>query len=363
MTEKEAYIALNMMDKIGPVGVRSLMSVLGSATAIFEVSGSDLRQARGIGKDVAEAILSQRENVAWQEEMLRAASMGVCILTQIDPEYPAALHEIHDPPLTLYARGRFKARDAQAIGVVGSRRPTHYGREWAEKLSYQLAKAGFTVVSGLALGIDTAAHEGALKAHGRTVAVMGSGLDQMYPADNRKLAEHISENGVVVSEFPLGRKPDKTTFPMRNRIVSGMVRGVLVVEAGRKSGALITAHQALEQGRDVFAVPGRIDSSLSCGTHDLIKSGAKLVTSAEDVLEEYDSLLRMDMTATEDSRPMPILNEEESAVMTHLQEGELQVDSLIRLSGMGASRISALLIGLEMKKLIRMLPGRMVEAR
>ena len=361
MTEREAYIALNMMEKVGPVGVRALVAALGSATAIFEADRKDLMQARGIGAEGAAAILDQRGSVDWAGETDRAAALGARIVTQLDEEYPKQLLQIHDPPLALYVKGTLESRDRHGIAVVGTRHPSHYGQETAERFGYQLAKAGLTVISGLAEGVDTRAHHGALKAQGRTLAVIGSGLDTVYPPSNRELAERIAGQGAVLAEFPLGRKPDKTTFPIRNRIVSGLSEGVVIVEAGLKSGAMITAHQALEQGRTVFAVPGRIDSHLSQGCHELIRNGAALVRGVEDVLAEFEFLLPSAAAQAEaPKRPLPQLTEEEAALLQHLDGGETDVDSLIRASGFTAAAVSSMLIALEMKKVVRMLPGRRV---
>lgn len=364
MNERDAYIALNMMEKVGPVGVRALVSALGSAKAIFQADKNVMMKVDGVGRELARAIVEQRDNVDWKGELDRASAMGAHIVAQVDSEYPEQLLQIHDPPLALYVWGTLKSRDKHSIAIVGTRRPTHYGRESAANLAYQLAKAGFVIVSGLARGIDTAAHQGALKAKGRTLAVIGSALDCIYPASNVDLARIISEKGAVITEFPFGKHPDKTTFPMRNRILSGLSMGVLVVEAGSTSGALITARQGLEQGRSVFAVPGRIDSHASRGSHRLIKDGARLIENVDDVLHEYEFLIppSVKQFAGKDSR-RPELSDNEACLIGLLKDGETDVDSLIRASGLKPAVVSALLIGLEMKKMIRMLPGRVVELR
>ena len=362
MDEREAYIALNMMEKIGPVGVRSLVETLGTAAAIFEADGEALGKARGVGRETVQTILAQRESLDWEGELQRAEAMGARLVARVDSEYPESLREIHDPPLALYIRGSLESRDSRGVAVVGTRRPTHYGRESAQRLANGLARSGLTIVSGLATGIDTVAHEAALAAGGRTVAVLGGGLDCLYPPANAGLADRIADGcGAVISEFPLGRRPDKTTFPMRNRIVSGMSRGVLVVEAGPRSGALITADQALEQGRSVWAVPGRVDSSRSAGPHWLIQQGAKLVTCVGDVLEEWDDLFPATAAPTATPPGTGGLSADESALLTALGESSCDVDTLIRASGLKPGAVSAVLLGLEMRKLVRMLPGRMVE--
>ena len=368
MDEREAYIALNMMEKIGPVGVDSLVRALGSAVAIFDCGRRALEGTGVLGGTTLDTLVGQRNAVDWAGEIERAAALGARIVSRIDEEYPRGLKEIHDPPLALYVRGTLESRDARCVAVVGTRRPTHYGRDTAASISSQLARLGFTVASGLALGIDTHAHEAALRADGRTIAVIGSGLDRIYPEQNIGLAEKIAEHGAVISEFPLGRWPDKTTFPMRNRIVSGLSMGVLVVEAGEKSGALITANQALQQGRSVFAVPGRIDSRASRGTNGLIKGGAALVQDADDILAEYEFLIaphrKLDggrVSKQQESRHVE-LSPEEQQIMAILGDGECGVDGLIRESGLMPSAVSSLLLQMEMKRLVRMLPGRIVEA-
>ena len=360
MNEREAYIALNMMERIGPVGVRSMISVLGSAAAIFEASKQDLMQADRIGVDLASHIVRQRSEINWQGEIEKAENLDVNLVTFIDEEYPAVLREIHDPPLAIYIKGKLQKRDERAIAIVGTRRPTHYGRDVAENLSFHLCRAGFSIISGLALGIDTVAHRGALRGNGRTLAVLGGALDCFYPAANKKLAGEICEHGAVISEFPFGKKPDKTTFPMRNRIVSGLSMGVVVVEAGAKSGSLITARQAMEQGRTVFAVPGRIDCVMTTGPHRLIQDGAVLVHSVDDILAEFDCLLPV-AGIKKKMLPEIKLDDDEKLLIDLLADGEKDVDSLIRASGLGAAKTGAVLMGLEIKKQVRMLPGRIVE--
>src|ERR1051326_8732477 len=260
MTSTEAYLALNMLPNIGPVRVRTLLEVFGEPQAILEASAHQLMRIHGSGDEVANSITRWRELADLDGELKRVEKAGAHVLTQQDAAYPKLLREIPSPPLVLYVKGKLDERDNHSVGVVGSRRTTMYGRAAAQRLTIQLAHCGMTIVSGGARGIDTAAHEGALKIQGRTIAVLGSGLDVIYPSENKALFEQIAEAGAVISEFPFGTKPDKQTFPMRNRIISGMSLGVLVVEASLTSGALITANMALEQGRQVFAVPGRIDS-------------------------------------------------------------------------------------------------------
>jgi DNA protecting protein DprA len=244
MTERDAYIALNLFDGIGPVRVRALLDALGSASAILTASVEELTEARGVGRTLAESIRSQAGETDPREELRKAKDLGAHIVSFVDDDYPAALKSIHDPPLALYVKGNLLPADQHAIGIVGSRSCTHYGTQVADRLSFQLAKQGYTVVSGLARGIDAAAHLGAIKGKGRTLAVMGTGIDQVYPPENKDLAASIIENGALLTEFPIGFKPTRQSFPQRNRIISGLAKGVLVVEAAKGSGAMQTVDEA-----------------------------------------------------------------------------------------------------------------------
>ncbi|MBP8656389.1 MAG: DNA-processing protein DprA [Kiritimatiellae bacterium] len=363
MTPRAAYITLNQIENIGPVRVRAMVEALGSPEAVLSAPAAVLATVRGIGPKVAEGIVTQRATVSADREEAAAAALGARILTPLDDEYPAPLKTIYDPPLCLYVRGTLTKQDEQALAVVGTRRASHYGMAQADKLAYLAAKAGFTIVSGLARGIDTAAHLAALKAEGRTVAVLGGALDKLYPPENRELAERIAAHGAVISEFPLGREPDRTTFPYRNRIVSGLSKGVLVVEAGLDSGAMNTAEQALEQGRSVLAVPGRVDLPGAKGPHRLIQNGARLVEDLPDILREFEFLFPPDEQARlaqrHDARQRLTLTGPEHAVVRALwPEPELDFDVLIRKTGLPSAQLMTLAMQLEMKKIIRRLPGR-----
>jgi len=260
MTRTEAYLILNALRLVGPVRVRKLRDVLGGVEGIVGMASSKLAGVEGVGQAVAESIRGWEKSFDLGAELKRISELKLKVVDCEDPFYPPLLREIHDPPMVLYYRGSIETVRGACLGIVGTREATGYGIELAKKLGYQLAYAGIGVVSGLARGIDTAAHQGALAAKGRTAGVLGCSVDQMYPAENRSLADKmVEEGGCVMSEFCLGTAPDRQTFPMRNRIVSGLSKGVLVIEAARASGAMITAKQALEQGRQVFAVPGRID--------------------------------------------------------------------------------------------------------
>ncbi len=364
MDAHEAYIALNMMEGVGPVSVQALVAALGDPQAIWEAGRTTLLKVPGIGPGLADKIQSQRNSLDFQDEIRRAAQAGATLITPADPDYPPNLTQLHDPPLALYVKGELRPADRHALALVGTRHASHYGRETAARLSAQLARTGWTVVSGLARGIDTAAHEAALSAAGRTIAVLGGGLEHIYPPENQALAERIADgHGAVITEFPLDRVPDRTTFPMRNRIVSGLSRGVLVVEAGRQSGALITANQALEQGRSVMAVPGRVDSPGSRGAHALIKNGARLVEDLEDILAEFEFLFpQRPAAAAPDTAAPADLPEEERRILAALHPEEQDFDELIRQTGIPAARLNALLLTMEMKRLVKVLPGRLVAA-
>lgn len=365
MTDREATIALNMIEGLGPVKVRALIDVLGSPSALFDPDVSDLRMVKGFGSKLSKQVLARRYEVDIEGELRRAKELGVRILTSLDDEYPESLKTIYDPPLVLYVRGEILAQDRHALAMIGSRKCTHYGLNVTDRLAYQLAQTGFTVVSGLARGIDSAAHEGALKAGGRTIAVLGSAMDELYPPENAELADAIAKSGAVISEYPFGRQADRQTFPYRNRIVSGLSMGVIVVESGAKSGSLHTADAAVEQGRSVFAVPGRVDSPASKGTNRLIKNGAKLVDNVDDILEEFELLIPPEAVDRPGeqlaARPDVPLSEEEQTLVTLLWNEGMDVDSLARTTGLPSAKVSALLIGLEMKRVVNMLPGRVVE--
>src|SRR5690349_3260525 len=316
MNSTEACIALNMLPTMGPVRLRKLLQVFGEPERVLAAKRDELRRIDGIGNEVAEQISNWESVVDLGAELKRVADFGASVITQASPMYPKSLREIHSPPIVLYVWGELKERDHHAIGVIGARRTTHYGTESAKKLAYQLAYAGLTVISGLARGIDTAAHQGALAAKGRTIAVIGSGLAKLYPPENAALAEKIrAGNGAIVSEFSMEIEPDRQTFPMRNRIISGWSQGLLVVEAGANSGALISVAQALEQGRNVYAVPGHINAPTAIGSNRLIQQGAKLVMDANDILDDLQILLPETKPAPEAAvRSLPALTDDERRV-------------------------------------------------
>jgi len=362
MEHREALVALNMIEHIGPVRVRQLLEHFGDAPSILRASKPQLLQVHGIGAETAEAIAHWENSVDLGSELKRIEEFGCQILTQTDGDYPELLRQIYDPPIVLYLKGRLSGKDKNSVAMVGSRRTTHYGQETARKLAYQLAYVGVTVVSGGARGIDTAAHQGALSAKGRTVAVLGTGINIIFPPENAGLFQRIAADGAVITQFPFNRQADKQSFPIRNRIVAGMTLGTVVVEANLTSGALITAGMAIDNGRQVFAVPGRIDSPQSKGCHDLIKKGAKLCEGAEDILSEFEYLFpttnRPSSPAESGTLPALTLSENEQKVYDSLSDEESNIDDLIRTSGLPSSAVSVALLGLEMKRLIKQLPGK-----
>jgi DNA processing protein len=363
MESREALVALNMVEHVGPVRLRALMEHFGDAPAILRASRQQLMQVRAIGEDTAEAIANWESKVDLAAELKRISEFGCHIVTQTDAEYPELLKQIYDPPIVLYVKGSLLPKDKNAVAMVGSRQTTHYGVEVARKLAYQLAYVGVTVVSGGARGIDSAAHQGALNAKGRTIAVLGTGINLVFPAENAELYGRIVENGALITQFPFNRPADKQSFPIRNRIVAGMTLGTVVVEANLTSGALITSNFAAEYGRQVFAVPGRIDSPRSKGCHDLIKKGAKLCEGAEDVLSEFEYLFPASNRpkTTEDAMAMAAitLSENEQKVYDALDDQESSIDEVIRRSSLPSSAVSVALLGLEMKRVVRQLPGKL----
>jgi DNA processing protein len=358
---REALVALNMIDHVGPIRLRQLLEVFGDPAAVLKASKSQLLRVHGIGEDTATAISNWETTVDLAAELKRISEFGCHIVIQSDEEYPELLRQIYDPPIVLYVKGALAPKDKNAIAMVGSRQTTHYGIEAARKLAYQLGYLGVTVVSGGARGIDTAAHQGALNAKGRTIAVLGTGINIVFPPENAELFERIAAHGAVITQFPFNRTADKQSFPIRNRIVAGTTLGTVVVEANLTSGALITANFASDYGRQVFAVPGRIDSPRSKGCHDLIKKGAKLCESAEDILSEFEYLFpASNRGAGEQSVGALTLSETEQTIYDVLQENdELAIDEVIRASGLATSVVSVALLSLEMKKLVRQLPGKL----
>jgi DNA processing protein len=356
MTKLEALISLNMVGEIGSVRLDRLLKFFGKPENIFAVSPEKLIAIAGISENIANGIHSFREEDL-VKELESAKKLGLKIITLDDEDYPENLKNIFSPPIVLYIKGKLEKEDKLAVAIVGSRRASYYGLSSAEKFAAELAGCGLTIISGMARGIDTAAHRGALKADGRTIAIIGSGFNHIYPEENQELAEKISQNGAVISEFPLAAKPLKENFPRRNRLISGLSLGVLVVEAARNSGALITADFALEQGREVFALPGRLDTPNSFGTNELIKQGAKLVSTKDDILEELQLPIAANLKEIK-NRLRPHLESKDSLLYGLIPSDPIALDEILEKTSLHISRVYEILLRLQMKKLIKQLPGK-----
>ena len=353
------WVALSFVDGLGSVSYRNLIQKFHSPERVFQASAKDLETVGGIRRKVIEQIKGFTKTAAVKGELELIAQHQVALVTFVDDNYPSHLLNIYDPPPFLYVKGELRQEDSLAVAVVGSRFASHYGKSAAESISRGLAQEGLTIVSGMARGIDTCAHRGALTAGGRTIAVLGCGIAVNYPVENKKLKEAITTQGAVLSEFPMSTPPAASHFPMRNRIISGMSLGVVVAEASHRSGSLITARLALEQGRDVFAIPGSIDSLRSRGTHKLIKDGAKLVEDAQDVITELLPQMR--------PRPRPaassqgeemLLDTAARCILEALGQNQLQIDRIITETGLKSNQISSILLDLELKGMVGQLPGK-----
>jgi len=338
----------------------------------LEASLNDIAEVENVGREVAKRIVEGRKRVDLDRQIKLIEKNNVTLIPLGSELYPASLKSIYDPPLVLFVKGEILPQDYFSIAIVGTRLASFYGRAMSEKLSSQLVEKGFTIVSGGARGIDTFSHQAALRTKGRTLAVLGCGLDIAYPPDNKKLFEEIAKKGAIVSEFSLSMRPDKGNFPMRNRIISGLSLGVVVIEAPHKSGALITVTHANEQGREVFSVPGHADSFVSKGTNQLLREGAKLVENADDIIEELEPILKSKIKELKANRPQPIqekqiplikpqLSEEEARLFDLISSGPLDLDDIIVKSQSCVSAVSALLLMLQLKKLVKQSPGKIFE--
>ncbi len=353
-------LRLNLVPGVGPRMRQALLDHFGDAGSVLKARSHQLRQVPGIGPKLALAILDQQDPSIAEAELARCREMGVKFYIRGAEDYPKLLTEMFDPPTFLYCQGSIEPRDELALGIVGSRRCTPYGLRTAEKIATTLAMAGVTIVSGLARGIDGAAHKGALRGGGRTLAVLATGLSSIYPPEHNQLARQVSENGGLITEMPLDQKPLAGLFPQRNRIISGLSAGVLIVEASKKSGALHTARHAMEQGREVMVVPGQIDSAASEGCHDLIRDGATLVRNADDILSAIGPLVQPVAITPKEEIHSPrelLLNEQEREVLNLITLEAQHLDQILRSATLDAPRVLSTLTVLEMKRFVRRLPG------
>jgi len=349
-----------MIPGLGNVALKNLLNKFQDPERILYAGLSELSGVEGIRKEAALAIFEKRYSADPEEELKKTESHGVRILTYSDPAYPGLLKEIHDPPMVLYIKGSDIPDNRSFIAVVGSRNATQYGLKAAEKIGQGLARRGLGVVSGMARGIDSSSHWGCLEGKGFTTAVLGTGIDIVYPSSNRKLYDQIAMKGAIISEFPMGTPPVPNNFPMRNRIISGLSRGTVIVEATKNSGSLITASLALEQGRELFAVPGSINSFKSTGCHYLIKQGAGLIENADDIIEalgmNYPCILKTD---TFKEMPLFPMDEAETALYNIIGDYPIHIDQITRDGKMEPGETAGLLMKMELKGIIRQLPGKM----
>ena len=367
MEERYWWIGLNCVPGVGSITSKRLIEAFGTPKHVFSASQGELRSVDGVGGELARRIATFPVEEVLEREVAAVERAGITLCTLHDEDYPPQLATLYDPPPVLYVRGALMASDALAIAVVGSRRPTAYGRSMAERLAGELASLGFTVVSGLARGIDGLAHQAALSAGGRTLAVYGNGIDLIFPSEHRSLADAIAERGALISEFPMGTPPVAHNFPRRNRIIAGLALGTVVVEAAAKSGSLITARCAMEQGREVFAVPGQVITGSSRGAHRLIKQGATLVEGVEDIIDalplHFRAMLEEGQAAEGVSTsepepasvlvpPAPRVSASERALLALIQEEPRPIDRMIEESGLAPSAVSGLLVQLELKGLV-----------
>ncbi|HTS54952.1 MAG TPA: DNA-processing protein DprA [Burkholderiales bacterium] len=353
--DAHAWLQFALTPKLGPAAQRKLLRAFGGPREVLEAAGADL--VRTAGESAAAALRSGADTTLVDETLHWLDEAGNHLLTLADHRYPRALLETADPPVLLFVKGRIDLLDRPALAVVGSRNGTGRGVRDAEAFAHLLSDAGLTIVSGLALGIDSAAHRGGLGGRSSSVAVVGTGLDKVYPARNRELAHRLAADGALISEFPLGTPPLAANFPRRNRVISGLARGCLVVEAALRSGSLITARQASEQGREVFAIPGSIHSPLSKGCHWLIKQGAKLVETAQDILEEL-GMGRVSAPPEEDAAPLPA---SDSAVLASMGFEPVDPDTICDRTGLGPDAAASILLRLELEGYLARLPGGLLQ--
>ncbi len=355
LSRNQAFFVLNGLPNIGPITLRRLLDAFnGDPVSVFTAPANQLKAVRGVGNEIVNTLRRWEEHFNLQKQSERMEKSGMRFVVAESNEYPPLLKEIYDPPIGLYWRGDYSL-DRPAVAIVGSRRTTVYGRYTARKLGRELARCGFCVVSGGARGVDTEAHKGALEVDGKTISVMGCGMDIVYPPENFELYKRIAQSGAVLSEFPFGRRADRQTFPMRNRIISGMCQALVVVESDINGGSMISARFAAEQGRTVFAIPGRIDQATSRGCHQLIREGAVLLSKPADVAEELGYLIMSSETpdVAGQALPAPELSEDEREILGHFRGGEiLDVDRLMDLTGKSSPELASALMLLELKHLV-----------
>lgn len=359
MDDIHGVLALSSIPGLGPYRIRNLVGQFGSPQAVLEASRNALCSVEGVDEKTARSIKIGVDASFVEKQITLAEKKSVRLISFWDDDYPELLKAIYDPPVLLYIKGSLKDLPLRRIAIVGMRSASEYGRTIAEHFASDLARCGIVVVSGMARGIDTYAHGGCIKAGGKTIAVLGSGLDVIYPPENEKLYCRIAETGAVISEFPMTTEPAAKHFPRRNRIISGMSQGTVVVEAGERSGALITAYMALEQGRDVFAVPGSVRSMKSRGTHKLIKEGAKLVERVEDILNEIPGWNESVKGSEGIADVREILSDDEQVIWGALTDTPVHIDRIVQLTDRNPSEALALLLSMELKNCVKQLAGMM----
>ena len=358
MTRLEALVGLNLTFDIGTIRLNKLLEYFATPENILNAPRERLSAVYGIGQNISNGIKSIGQKDI-DKEFEAALKLGINIIAHDDVEYPLGLKNIPDPPIVLYVKGELKPQDNISIAIVGSRRASYYGLSSAEQFARELSAKGLTIVSGMARGIDTYAHKGALKQRGRTIAVMGSGFNHIYPEENKQLAQDITRHGAVISEFPIDVGPLRQNFPRRNRVISGLSLGTLVVEAARNSGALITADFALEQGREVFALPGKIDCGTSFGTNALIKQGAKLVSCADDIIEELNiGVQKYAQEKVTQGVSVVGLAGQEAVLYEAIASHPVDLDEIIEKTRLDIGSISSMLLTLQMKRFVKQLPGK-----
>jgi DNA processing protein len=364
--ELKYWLAWNRVKEIGPIRFSNLMNSFSSLEEAWNNNRKkDISKILQVGPNIWEKIESQKQSINPDSELSLLEKMKVNVITIKEDDYPVLLKNIYDPPPIIYYRGNFldMVNNKKTLAVVGSRKATYYGRKIARDISLELASRGYTIISGLARGIDTKAHLGALEAGGKTVAVLGCGIDRIYPAENISIANKIIKNGAIITEFPVYTKPEKNNFPRRNRIISGLSMGTLVVEAAEKSGALITSDYSLDQGREVFAIPGSIHSFLSKGCHDLIKQGAKLVNSYQDIIEELETKDIYNKSSEncnkkDENINIEDLNEYEKHFLNYISADPLHIDEIANLTELSPAQVNETLLSLELKNIIREVEGK-----